>query len=166
MGPEISKRYSSDSSCPINSKLFLQQPWVDPHKTCCSEFWISPLLIFKKNFNFLPLVYNGKFQNATPLTVLARSIPNYFCNNLGWSLTKLVAQNFEFHLYWFLKKTLNFVYHWSIWDRKFQNATPQTVLARSIPNYFCNNLGWSLTKLVAQNFEFWLCLLFKIKLRF
>ena len=31
MGPEISKRYSSDSSCPINSKLFLQQPWVDPH---------------------------------------------------------------------------------------------------------------------------------------
>ena len=95
MGPEISKRYSSESSCPINSKLFLQQPWLVPHKG--------------------------------------------------------VAQNFEFRLYWFKKNTLNFLYHWSIWGRKCQNATPLTVLARSIPNYFIN-LGWTLTKHVTQNF--------------
>ena len=122
-------------------------------------FWFSDFSIFNGTFsNFLTLENRAIFfQNATPPTILYRSNPIYFCNSLGWSLTKLVAQNFEFWLYLIFKKLWNFHLHWSIWGWKFENATSSTVLIGSIPMFFCNNLRWFLTKLAAQNFEFGFC---------
>ena len=75
----------------------------------------------------------------------------FFWNNLGWSFTKLVFQNFHFWIFKFLKKLWNFHLHRSIWKLKLQNATPSRILLGWAPAIFPNNLGWSLTKLVFQD---------------
>ncbi len=116
----VVRRRPSSSVVGVKVHLFLNrcsnqlEIWWK-HVLCDTKKWIFffffflDFSIFDGTFsNFLTLENRGIFfQNATPLTILLWPIPIFFYNNLRGSLTKLVAQNFEFWLYWFFKKSLN-----------------------------------------------------------
>ena len=63
MGVKISKRYSFYSFESFSTKLFLNVPCNNPHKTCFLEFWNFKFKLFKKRLKF-NIVANGKMQNC------------------------------------------------------------------------------------------------------